>query len=160
MDAERVLFLGVTFATHGVVGYALVRGFTDLNPRVGFVLALVPDVDIFFPTGWGEPFVHRGITHSPAFVLVVVAVGIVASAFSPRLSREIPLATVLATGSHLAIDSLSPEGIPWLFPFASTASGGGLPVHGPVGTLVLWALAIGILVWRTDVGSVPSRSAH
>ena len=63
MEAERALFLVSAFATHAVVGYALVRGFTDADPRLGIVLGLFPDVDFWFPAAWGWPFVHRGLTH-------------------------------------------------------------------------------------------------
>lgn len=143
MDVGRILFLMVAFATHGAVGYSLVCGFTDVNPRIGFVLALVPDIDFLFPAALDAPFVHRGLTHTPAFTLTIVV-----AAYSIRRSKGVAIAVWLAIGSHLAIDSLSPAGIPWLFPFETSMSAD-LPVHGPIGTLLLWALAIGILVWRT-----------
>lgn len=144
MDAGRVFFLMGAFATHGIVGYALVQAFTDVDPRIGFVLALVPDVDFFFPAAWGGPFVHRGITHTVAFALAIIAV-----TFLSRASRKVALASGLAVGSHLLIDSLSPMGVPLLFPLEIIVSAD-LPVHGPAGTIVLWMIAIGLLTWRTD----------
>lgn len=144
MDAGRALFLVGAFATHGVVGYALVRGFTDVDPRLGFVLALVPDVDFLFPIAWGGPFVHRGITHTAAFASAIVAV-----AYLSRSSRKVALASGLALGSHLLIDSLSPMEVPLLFPLEIVVSAD-LPVHGPTGTVALWTVAIGLLAWRTD----------
>lgn len=144
MDGGRALFLALAFVTHGIVSYALVREFTDVNPRFGFALALVPDLDLLFPVAWSEPFVHRGITHTLAFVLAIVAV-----TYLIRLSRSVAMASGLALGSHLLIDSLSPMGVPLLFPFEPTVSGD-LPVHGPAGTVVLWTVAIGLLAWRTD----------
>lgn len=144
MELERGLFLAGAFATHAVVGYALVRGFTDADPRVGLVLGVAPDADFLFPVAWGWPLVHRGITHTPLFVLTLVA-----GAYVIVRDRTLGLAVALGLGSHLAIDSLSPMGIDWLFPLETTASPG-LPVHGPLATALLWAGAIGVLAWRTD----------
>ncbi|MFC7009440.1 hypothetical protein [Halalkalicoccus salilacus] len=64
-----------------------------------------------------------------------------------RSRKRLELASGLAVGSHLVIDSWSPMGVSWLFPLGIGVSGD-LPVHGPTGTLVLWALSIGLLVWR------------
>lgn len=144
MDAGRALFLALAFTTHGIVGYALVARFTDADPKLGFVLALVPDVDFLFPVTWGVPFVHRGITHTLVFASTVVAV-----AYLSRSRREVTLASGLALGSHLLIDSLSPMGVPLLFPLEIVVSAD-LPIHGPAGTVVLWTVAIGLLAWRTD----------
>lgn len=69
VDVGRVAFLAVAFLTHGAVGYALVRAFTDVDPAVGFVLGIVPDADFLFPAAWGVPFVHWGITHTLLFVV-------------------------------------------------------------------------------------------
>ncbi|WP_254530428.1 metal-dependent hydrolase [Natrinema gelatinilyticum] len=143
METGRVLFLGGAFLTHAFVGYALVRGFTDADPRIGVVFGLLPDADFLFPAAWGWPLVHRGLTHTPLFVLTVVAGSYAISRF-----RETAVAVGLAIGSHVLIDSLSPKGIVWLFPFETTWSPG-LPVHSPTGTILLWAVSIGILGWRT-----------
>ncbi|AHG01495.1 metal-dependent hydrolase (plasmid) [Halostagnicola larsenii XH-48] len=145
MEGERVVFLSIAFATHALVGYALVRGFTDADARIGLVFGLVPDGDFLFPATWGWPFVHRGLTHTPVFALTIVIV-----VYALRRDRSITLAVALAIGSHLAIDSLSSKGIDWVFPLAETA-GPGLSVHGPVATIVLWTASIGLLVVRTDV---------
>lgn len=143
MEGGRILFLAGAFATHAIVGYALVRGFTDADPRLGVVAGLLPDADFLFPATWGWPFVHRGITHAP-----LIALATVAGAYAVSRDRSVSLAVGLAIGSHLAIDSLSPQGIHWLFP-AETVASPGLPVHGPVATVVLWAAAIGLLRLRT-----------
>ncbi|ADB62384.1 membrane-bound metal-dependent hydrolase [Haloterrigena turkmenica DSM 5511] len=158
MDATRITFLVSAFATHAVVGYALVRGVTDADPRLGVALGLLPDADFLFPAAWGWPLVHRGITHTPLFAVAVVAV-----AYALRRDRTVALAVGLGIGSHLAIDSLSSKGIDWLFPLASTA-GPGVPVHGPAATAVLWAASLGVLAWRTEGALAASiagdRSAH
>ncbi|WP_338032979.1 metal-dependent hydrolase [Haloterrigena salina] len=157
MDTTRIAFLAVAFATHAVVGYALVRGATDADPRLGVVLGLLPDADFLFPAAWEWPLVHRGLTHTPLF-----AVAVVAGAYALRRDRTVAIAVGLGIGSHLAIDSLSAKGIDWLFPLADTA-GLGVSVHGPAATAVLWAASLGVLAWRTEdplVASVLSdRSA-
>lgn len=142
MTVAHVLFLIIAVLTHGVVGYALVRAFTDVNPTLGFLLGIVPDIDFFFPAAWGAPFIHRGITHTALFIIAIVGV---ASLW--RSQKRLELASGLALSSHLVIDSWSPMGVSWLFPFGIGVSGD-LPVHGPAGTLVLWTLSVGLLVWR------------
>ncbi|SFS88675.1 metal-dependent hydrolase [Halostagnicola kamekurae] len=158
MDAMRIVFLASAFATHAVVGYALVNAFTDADPRLGIVLGLLPDADFLFPAAWGWPLVHRGLTHTPLFAAVVVAV-----AYGIRRDRTVATAVGLGIGSHLAIDSLSAKGIDWLYPFAASA-GPGVSVHGPVATALLWAASICVIEWRTEGflgGSIPDdRSAH
>lgn len=148
MGLGRIAFLAVAFATHAVVAFALVRGFTDVRPRVGAWLAigfgLAPDADFLFPADWSWPFVHRGITHSPLFAL-----GLVAVTYAVTRTRSIALAAALAIGSHLVIDSLSTVGIPWLYPLETTWSLG-LDVHGGIGTVLLWTVSLCILAWRTD----------
>ncbi|WP_222918910.1 metal-dependent hydrolase [Natrinema sp. SYSU A 869] len=155
MEGGRILFLTVAFATHAAVGIALARGFTGVGPRtgawMGIVFALLPDADFLFPADWGWPFVHRGITHSPLFALVVVA-GVYAVAVGTagvRRARATALAAALAISSHLLIDALSPMGIQWLFPVRTTWSPG-LDVHGVIATTVLWSVSLGILALRTN----------
>jgi inner membrane protein len=148
MEPGRILFLTVAFATHAVVGLALVRGFTAVDPRTGAWMGvgfgLLPDADFLFPAALEWPFVHRGITHSPLFVLAVVA-----GVYAIRRTRAIALAVTFAMGSHLLIDSLSPKGIQWLFPIQATWSPG-LDVHGVIATTLLWSLSLGLLARRTD----------
>lgn len=151
MEWGRIVFLAGAFATHAVVGYALVRGFTDADPRVGLVLGIAPDADFLFPAAWGWPLVHRGITHTPLFALAIVA-----GAYAIARDRTLGLAAGVGLGSHLAIDSLSPTGIDWFYPLEASASPG-LPVHGPIATALLWTVAIATLAWRTD--ALPSISA-
>lgn len=153
MTVEHLLVLIIAVLTHGIVGYALVRAFTDVNPTLGFILGIAPDLDFFFPVAWEAPFVHRGITHTTLFIIAIVAiVGLW------RSQKRLELASGLAVGSHLVIDSWSPMGVPWLFPFGVGISGD-LPVHGPTGTLILWTLSAGLLVWRgqRELSTVPDE---
>ncbi|QFU82774.1 metal-dependent hydrolase [Natronorubrum aibiense] len=144
MEGVRILYLAGAFVTHAIVGYALVRAFTDADPWIGAVLGVCPDADFLFPAAWDWPLVHRGLTHTPLFAL-----GIVAGVYAIRREREVPVAVGLAIGSHLVIDSFSPTGIAWLFPIETTWSPG-LAVHGTSATVLLWALSLGVLAWRTD----------
>lgn len=147
MEPGRVLFLAGAFATHAAVGYALVSGVTSVDPRVGIGFGLLPDADFLFPAALDWPFVHRGVTHAPLFALAVVA-----GVYAARRDRALAVAVGVATGSHLAIDSLSPAGIPWLFPLEASPSPG-LAVHGPPATVLLWALSIGLLARRRPIRS-------
>ncbi|MFC6767350.1 metal-dependent hydrolase [Natrinema soli] len=152
MELERGLFLAGAFATHAVVGYALVRGFTDADPRIGIVFGLLPDADFLFPAGWRWPFVHRGITHTPLFALAIIVGGYAVGRRWGRgdwRGRGLAAAVGLAIGSHLAIDSLSPKGIDWLFPLRTSWSPG-LAVHSPAATALLWTASIGILAWGAN----------
>ncbi|WP_254764140.1 metal-dependent hydrolase [Natrinema marinum] len=142
METGRILFLAGAFATHAVVGYALVYAFTDADPRLGLVFGLLPDADFLFPATLAWPFVHRGLTHTPLFALAVVA-----GVYAVGRDRDLAAAVALAIGSHLAIDSLSPKGIDWLFPLETSWSPG-LPVHSPAATVVLWTAAIVLIAWR------------
>lgn len=142
----RVLFVSGALLTHALVGYAVVRALTDADPRLGLLFGVFPDGDFLFPASLGPPFVHRGIVHTPAFTLVVVAL------VYALHRRETATATAVALGSHLLIDSLSPAGIMWLYPVTASPSPG-LPVHGPVGTVVLWLVAGGIVSYDSG-GSV------
>ncbi|MFD1564185.1 metal-dependent hydrolase [Haloarchaeobius amylolyticus] len=145
METGRILFLTGALATHGVVGYALVAGLTDADPRLGFVFGLVPDADFLFPATWGWPLVHRGLTHTPLFALaLVVGSYAVGRRRSLTAGRRVALAVGLALGSHLAVDSLSPKGIDPLFPLRTSWSPG-LAVHSPTATVLLWAASIALL---------------
>ncbi|ELY98748.1 metal-dependent hydrolase [Natrialba aegyptia] len=153
MELGRLLFLFSAFATHAFVGYALVRGLTDADPRLGLVLGLLPDGDFLFPADWGWPFVHRGLTHTPLF-----AIGLLAGLYLVSRNRSVALAGGLAIGSHLAIDSLSPMGIRWLFPLRTAWNPSpGLAVHSPAATALLWTAALGILAFRATQGPSHDR---
>jgi len=143
MEPERAAFLAAAFATHAFIGYTLVRAFTTADPRLGALFGLLPDADFLFPAALEWPFVHRGISHSPFALLVVVA-----GALAVR-DRTVGLAVAVAYGSHLLLDSLSPKGIQWLFPLRTTWSPG-LPIHTVIDTPLLWIGCVVLLAVRTD----------
>jgi inner membrane protein len=141
-DLGRVLFITGALLTHAAVGYALVRALTDVDPRLGLLFGVALDGDFLFPSSLGFPFVHRGLVHTPVFVLFSVAL-----VYALR-RREVAMAAGVALASHLLIDGLSPAGIMWLYPVTAAPSPA-LPVHGPVGTTLLWVLVGGVLSYDT-----------
>ncbi|QLD90088.1 metal-dependent hydrolase [Natronomonas salina] len=154
MGVDRVLFLLVAFATHGAVGYALVATFAGVDPRLGALLAVAPDVDLLFDPAWGPAFVHRGFTHAPTFLLACTGV-----AYAVRRRRTDALAVALALGSHLAVDALSPMGLPLLLSPGDLPSPG-LHVHGPALTVLLWTLAGALLVRHNSERITSLRGAR
>lgn len=139
MDAGRAMFLLVAIATHALVGYALVRTFTEESPALGALWGVAPDADFLLPD-WGFPLVHRGITHTPAALLVVAGVAALAG------RRRLASAVVLAAGAHLLVDSLTTTGIMWLYPLSTEFFAVDLDAHRPAGTALLWAASLGLLV--------------
>lgn len=149
----RALFLTGALLTHAGVGYALVHSLTEEDPRLGLVAGVVPDVDFLFPPSLGFPFVHRGIVHTPLFVLLAVA------AVYALHRRAAATAVGVALASHLLIDGLSPAGIMWLYPVTASPSPG-LGVHSPAGTVALWLLVGVLLYFDRRVRVAAMRLAH
>lgn len=100
--------------THFIFGLALAY-ILDKRLVTASTFALVPDFDVNF--NFLYPFVHRGIMHS------LLAAGIftvlVYTYTEDRFSAESCLIGYL---SHLAIDNLTPSGVPLLFPLSKTFS--------------------------------------
>lgn len=133
IDLGRVTYLLVAFATHALVGAVVASLLLGARPAVGALAGLAPDLDFLFPAEWGFPFVHRGLTHSPAALLAVLGVGYALDADGDLLA-----AVGVAYLSHLAIDTLTPKGVLWLYPLPSTAVGFDLGGHSVGVTLALW----------------------
>jgi len=134
------LYLAVAVLTHGLVGYAVVRGFTGYPAVAGAVGAVVPDVDLLFGPVLAVPLVHRGAVHTPAALAVVVSVGLFLGA-----SRAGLAAFAVGFLSHLLLDSGTSAGIMWLFPASSARLALDLPVHGLSGTAVLWLASLAVV---------------
>lgn len=132
--AWRVAYLLVAFATHALVGAVLAATLLEARPAVGAVASLAPDLDFLFPHEWAFPFVHRGLTHSPAALLAVLGVGY-------ALDADGDLLAAVGAGylAHLVVDSLTPKGVLWLYPVSTTAVGADLGGHSVPVTLALWA---------------------
>jgi inner membrane protein len=99
---------------HIAVGLAAGRAYARARPgraMVAFCLISIwPDADVLafaFGIPYGDPFGHRGATHS---LTAAVAVGLLAAALSPRL--ELPvlktwLLTTAVAASHGLLDALT-----------------------------------------------------
>ena len=106
--------------THMLVALALAYIF-KLPKLPAFLAALALDLDIVLNlTGLGFPFVHRGIIHTPLFLIALTAVWY----YYGRRSKSAEAAnTGLSVGigglSHVALDFVTIPGVPLLFPLFS-----------------------------------------
>lgn len=133
IDWGRVAYLLVAFATHALVGAVLASVVVGVRPSVGAVAGLAADVDFLFPQDLGFPFVHRGLTHSPAALVAVLLVGYGLDADDDRLA-----AVGVAYLSHLVVDTLTPKGVLWFYPLSTAGVGFDLDGHSPAVTLAVW----------------------
>ena len=144
------IYLAVAVLTHGLVGYAVVRGLTGYPAVAGALGAVLPDVDLFVGAVLAVPLVHRGAVHTPA-ALAVVGGG----ALLLGVSRRRLAAFAVGFLTHLVLDSGTGAGVMWLFPASTARVGLDLPVHGLLGTAVLWLASLAIVRF----GPRSSRSA-
>ncbi len=116
--------LGVSLLVFGPIGYTLaVRGFPELAVVGGFVMvwfSMLPDVDHRLPI-----IEHRGPTHSLVFAGLVGGVGwAVGTAAETVVASSVSLATfgfavgALTVIAHLIGDTLTPAGVPYLWPLS------------------------------------------
>jgi len=116
--------LGVSLLVFGPVGYTLVvDGYPWLAFIGGFLLVwftMLPDIDHRLPI-----VEHRGPTHSLLFAGLVGAVGwAVGTAAEMVVSSSLSLATFgfvigsLTVVAHLLADTLTPAGVPYLWPLS------------------------------------------
>jgi inner membrane protein len=142
--AGNLDFLAVALATHALVGYTLGRVLFDA-PLAGAVGGVVADVDLLVPAAWGDPFVHRGITHTALAAAVAVGVAVAAG--------DRPTAGAVAVGyaSQLLVDATTPRGIPVAYPLTATHYGATLGGHSPEVTAGLWFCCLAVLARRRIV---------
>ena len=155
--------LGVSLLVFAPVGYWLVSvgepGAALMTGAVMGWLAMLPDVDHRLPG-----IEHRGLTHSLLFVaLVGGAFAAVGAMFGGvfEIAGLTPAAYgfflgVLTVGAHLFGDTLTPAGVPYLWPLSRTYSlsvtradntlaNNALFALGVVGTVSWVAVAAGIV---------------
>lgn len=149
-DLDHRTYVVFAVLTHAAVGYVIVSASTGRSPLTGAGAAVLPDMDLLFAPDWAFPFVHRGLTHSPLFgVGVVVAVGLWERRRASSYRGGRTVAATLGFGSHLALDSLTASGVPWLYPLSTTGYGVELAIHAPAHAAVVWACLGAIwLRWR------------
>ena len=94
---------------HACFGAALVT-VVGTTPVYGAIGGLLPDVDTLL--GEVLPLSHRGLTHTPIIALVLAGLLYL-------ITDDLDDSLALGTGylSHLFIDTFTPAGIMWLFPW-------------------------------------------
>ncbi len=102
--------------------------------------SFVPDIDTatsflgkrIRAIGW--LFLHRGIFHSLVMLVMLSAIVFV-------FSNEAGIAFGLGFAGHLALDSLNPAGVRWLFPMKSRLRG--FVVTGGIGEGLVFLVSLG-----------------
>lgn len=155
--------------THAAIGYTLVSIATDSAPLAGVAGAVVPDIDLLFAPGWPFPFVHRGLTHTPLFAVVVVGAVVAWERYgseptgrSPFEGHRIGAAVTLGYGSHLVVDSLTASGVPWLYPLSTAGYGVVASIHAVEHGLVIWSVLGTVLLLhrRLTTGNTVSSASR
>lgn len=105
------------FIFHVFVGYVLVYFFTNWHPLWGAIGGAFPDIDSisYFIEMPHELLIHRGITHTLFFLMMLVGVMLV---LDWEMKRIGPF--VIGYMSHLVIDWTVPWGIMWFWPITDT----------------------------------------
>jgi len=157
--------LGVSMLVFGPVGYVLVaRGAPGLAAVTGLVMvwfSMLPDIDHRLPI-----VEHRGPTHSLLFAALIGGVGWALGVGSEAVVGPVagvPLSTIgfgigaLTVIAHLIGDTLTPAGVPYLWPltgrtFSLSLVGAGNPIAnsglfglGLVVTAGWVAVALGVI---------------
>ena len=74
------LLVGLDLILHMLVGYVIVQYLTDLPPMWGAWGGLIPNLDLPLGLWFQPPLVHRGLIHTPLFMIVLggvlLAIGI------------------------------------------------------------------------------------
>lgn len=138
---DHRLYVLLAVLTHAAVGYALAVVLTDGHPAAGVVGAVLHDVDLLFAPAWQYPFVHRGLTHAPLFGGFVV--GVVLAVAPLRWAGP---GVALGYLSHLVVDTLTPSGVPWLFPLSETGYAVDASVHAVERQPVVWLSVLAVLL--------------
>lgn len=143
------MFLVVAIATHALVGYTLGDALFG-TPRAGLVGGVFADLDLLFPASWGQPLVHRGITHTA--LAVGLAVG-VAVAHHRSTAGGVSVGYV----SHLLLDATTAKQIPLAYPVVTERIGITLGGHSATATALLWVCCLGWLSRRRWASAVRER---
>ncbi len=99
--------------THMFFSLALAYIFR-LPKAMAFLAGLLIDLDIIFNIlGLGFPFIHRGIVHTPLFILAVTGIW-----YYSRKKSKNAIAFGVGGLSHLFLDLITDQGIMLLYPFA------------------------------------------
>lgn len=106
--------------TYPLLVLSAVGGFAALLPDMDNSESTIEHISIsgiqpFAIPAWviGKMFKHRGFMHS---LLAVALLSFLLLGFFPQIPKEIVVAILLGYGSHIVLDSLTPDGVPWLYP--------------------------------------------
>jgi inner membrane protein len=144
---------GAALLLYAPVGYLLLSvdpGLAVLGGLGSVAFSRVPDYDLRVPG-----IQHRGVTHTLLFLGVVTAVLSGAClAFAERFGTDPTLTAglgavvgVVAIGSHLLADGLTPSGVPLLWPLSSRRfSVSVATASNPIANYGLLALGVGVTV--------------
>lgn len=114
---------------------------------LGMIASILPDLDASFHFMF--PFVHRGIMHTPLFLIAGLLV-----IYSLTGSKRSCFTFGLGYTSHLILDTMTYSGIMWLFPLKKTFSLELLTANSFIGNLGICILSVSFLVawnWQQEL---------
>lgn len=124
---------GKTHIITGITAYVAVAGLDPAGIAVAAAASKLPDIDLVFKNR-----AHRKVTHS---LLALITLGYITNTAFPDIS----LPVIIGYGSHLVLDTLTPAGIPWLWPIKTKYK---IPVTktGSIGDRLIRYLSMIVLV--------------
>jgi len=114
---------------------------------LGMVASILPDLDASFHFMF--PFVHRGIMHTPLFLLA----GIIAI-YALTGDRKSCFSFGLGYSSHLILDTFTYSGIMWFFPLEKSFSLELVAANNFYGNLGIALVSVMIVAgwrWQTEL---------
>lgn len=136
LPGGHAVFLAFALATHALVGLTVGALLAD-RPFAGAIGGLLADADFLIPPALGWPLVHRGLTHTLLFAVLVTALLL-------YRHRAVGIAFGGAYSTQLGIDLTTAQGIPLLYPFGLASTRVQLPIagHSAEATVLLWSLCL------------------
>lgn len=143
METSHAFYLLSAIATHAILGYTLARLSTSASVSGGVLGGVAPDLDLAVLLGGVLPVAHRGLLHTPAFV-----VGLSGAALLVARDRATARGVLVGGLSHLAVDTFTATGVAWLFPLTATRYAVAAGAHGVASDALVWLCCVAALRWR------------